>query len=152
MADREADIYELFAEYHQQSMTGAPYADLIIRLAQEQRKLAPEGYLRETVEKQAALGAVEFDYPGSPKQPARRVCQSVRAARVELQAPYRAHGKLPNVTVTVVLAREDNPPDGCAAIEWLLLSTRSAATLIDAAEVVRRYCCLHSKSRCSSKS
>jgi hypothetical protein len=72
VADREADIYELFAEHHRQRLAGAPCADLLIRLAQEQRKLAGDGYLRETVEKQAALGAVEFDTPGSPKQPARR--------------------------------------------------------------------------------
>ena len=82
------------------------------------------GKLRAQVECQAVLGEVEFALPAAPGRPARTVVQSLRAVRVTL--PRRA-GK--SSEVTVILAREEQPPVGEKPIEWLLLTNERVATL-----------------------
>jgi hypothetical protein len=111
VADRESDIYDLFVEA--QSVQGQR-ADLLIRAAQD-RKLFDGGKLWEQAEKSPALGTVEFDLPKRDKRntrdtrderSGRRVVQTLHAVRVQLKAPWRKGEKLPDVEVTVVLAKE----------------------------------------------
>ena len=47
----------------------------------------------------------------------------VRATTVTVKPPYRKGGKLPEVTLNVVLAEESHPPDGATPIQWLLVTT-----------------------------
>ena len=138
MGDREADIYELFAEHAQQS---GPHAELLIRVAQTQRKLMNSDHLLPSVEKQAPLGDIEFSFPGNETQPRRTVIQTLRAAEIELKPPYRSDRTLPPVTLTVILAREENPPEGCETIEWVIATTLPITTVEQAAEKVRWYLC-----------
>ncbi len=137
VADRESDIYELFVEA--QTAQGQR-ADLLIRVAQD-RKLFDGGKLWEEAEKSPALGTVEFDLPKRDKQPGRRVVQALRAVRVTLKAPYRTGKKLPDVGVTVILAKEENPPSGMEPVEWMLLTTRSVTTFDEAARMMQWYLC-----------
>lgn len=134
VADRESDSYELFVEAQGQR------ADLLIRVAKD-RKLFDGGKLWEQAEKSPALGAVEFDLPKRGKQPGRRVAQVLRAVRVTLRAPYRKDKKLPDVEVTVILAKEENPSSGMEPVEWMLLSTRSVTTYDEAAQMMQWYLC-----------
>ncbi|WP_309707615.1 IS4 family transposase [Armatimonas sp.] len=48
---------------------------------------------------------------------------SIRYTHVEIIPPVYADKSKPNPVVWVVCAREDNPPPGFDAIEWILLST-----------------------------
>lgn len=137
VADRESDIYEMFVAA--QSAQGQR-ADLLIRVAQD-RKLFDGGKLWEQAEKSPVLGTVEFDLPKRDKQPGRRVVQALRAVRVKLKAPYRKDKKLPDVEVTVILAKEENPPSGMEPVEWMLLTTRSVTTLDEAAQMMQWYLC-----------
>lgn len=137
VADRESDIYELFVEA--QTAQGHR-ADLLIRASRD-RKLFDGGKLWEQAGKSPALGTVEFDLPKRDKQPGRRVAQALRAAQVKLKAPYRADKKLPDIEVTVILAKEENPPSGVEPVEWMLLSTRSIATFDEAAQMMQWYLC-----------
>jgi hypothetical protein len=137
VADRESDIYELFVEA--QTSQGQR-ADLLIRVAHD-RKLLEGGKLWEEAEKALALGTVDFDIPKREEQSARRVLQTLRAARVKLKAPDRAGKKLPDVEVTVILAKEENPPSGVKPVEWMLLSTRSVTTFEEAARMMQWYLC-----------
>jgi hypothetical protein len=140
VADRESDIYEIFAEAH--GRTG-PRADLLIR-SQANRNLLDGRDGDRLWERAAAaevLGAVEFDLPAAKDRPARRVVQTLRATRVRLKAPYRTGVKLPDVRITVVHAREDKPPRGTERVEWLLLTSLPIETFEHAAELLQWYLC-----------
>jgi len=64
---------------------------------------------------------------------------SVRAATVALKPPVRTGYRLPEVAVNAVLAREETPPQGIAALEWLLLTRLPVAGFDPAATVVTWY-------------
>ncbi|MBI5178699.1 MAG: IS4 family transposase [Nitrospinae bacterium] len=137
VADRESDIYELFVEA--QTAQGQ-MADLLIRVAID-RKLFGGGKLWGQAEESPTLGTVEFDLPKRDKRPGRRVAQTLRAVRVKFKAPYRNGKKLPVVEVTVILAKEENPPSGMEPVEWMLLTTRSVTTFTEAAQMMQWYLC-----------
>jgi hypothetical protein len=135
VADRESDIYELFVEAQ------GKRADLLIRVAKD-RVLVDGGKVWQEAEKSPALGEIEFDLPKRGEHPGRRVVQTLRAARIKLKAPHRPHGKkLPDVEVTVVLAKEKEPPSGAEPVEWMLLTTRTVATFEEAAQAQQWYLC-----------
>jgi Transposase Tn5 dimerisation domain len=48
---------------------------------------------------------------------------------------------LPKLTVTVLLAEEDNPPPGVERLSWILLSSCRVETAAQAAELLRWYLC-----------
>jgi hypothetical protein len=78
------------------------------------------------------------------KQPrvARQAVVTVQTARVRLRGPWRkGAGLLADVTVNVVLVREQDPPAGAEPIEWLLLTSLPVATATQAVLVVQYYCC-----------
>lgn len=67
---------------------------------------------------------------------------SIRYGHVILKAPkHRAKENLPKIEIDVILAREDNPPSGIEAVEWLLLTTVSVNSFDDAIERVHWYAC-----------
>lgn len=129
VADRESDLRELLDRAEELNHP----ADYLIR-AQHDRVLAGGGKLRTQVERQAALGEVEFALPAAPGRSARTVVQSLRAARVTLP---RRNGT--SSEVTVILAREDHPPAGEKPIEWLLLTNEPVTTLDEAVRRVGWY-------------
>jgi len=137
IADRESDIYELFVEA--QARQGAK-AHLLIR-ALHDRKVLEGGKLWQEVEKAPVLGEVEFDVPKSDGEPSRHIVQTLQAARLKLKAPYRPDKKMPDVDVTVILAREKNPPAGTDPAEWMLLGTMPVETFEEAAEKLQWYLC-----------
>jgi hypothetical protein len=135
VADRESDIYELFQEAQK---TDQPRAELLIRASQN-RCLANGQKLWEAAAAAPVLGEITFTIPATQTRPAREVTQTLRAASVVLKAP-RGKGKgTPAVRVTAVLAREETPPDGVEAIEWLLLTTCPVKTFEQACEVMSWY-------------
>lgn len=138
MADREADIYEVFAEAHH----CANRVELLIR-SMNDRALEGGAKLRACVGQAPVLGLVEFDLPPRGTHPGRHVIQELRAVRCTLKPSRRKANtpKLPKVTVTAVLARETDPPAGAPRVEWLLLTTRSATTFAEAEQVLELYLC-----------
>jgi len=80
LADREADIYELFVE-----ADGAPL-ELLVR-ANHDRALTDGAKLRQQLEQAPALGSVTFEVPRTASRRARTVTQTIRAARVHIRAP-----------------------------------------------------------------
>jgi hypothetical protein len=72
---------------------------------------------------------------------ARRAVVTVQAAKVTLRGVYRPGGQQPDVTVNAVLLREENPPEGEPAIEWLLLTNLPIRTVKQVLRVVEYYCC-----------
>jgi len=140
VADREADIYEIYAEYFSRKGEGQASGGFVVR-SQHDRLLANGGKLWAAVEKAPVLGEIAFDMPGNASREGREIGQSIQAKNVLLKAPYRADGKLADVELTAILAREKRAPRGEEPIEWLLLTDRAVETFEQAIEVLQWYLC-----------
>jgi len=139
-ADREADIYEMYADLDRRNTQGEACAEVLVR-SNHDRLLATGGKLWATVAKTAVLGEIAFDMPHANNREGRSIVQTIRATRVVLKGPYRQGNRLPDVELTAVLAREKDPPKGEQAIEWILLTSRPAQTLEQALEILQWYLC-----------
>ena len=140
MGDREADLYELFAEHHHARASRTPTAEWLIR-AEHDRKLADGRKLRGALEHAPVRARIEFDLPASGTRKARRIVQTLRVARVTLKAPYRPGKTLPDVEVTALLAQEIDPPAGVEPMRWLLLTSLRVNGAEQAGELVQWYLC-----------
>jgi len=140
VADREADIYELFAEGQKACIQGQPSADWLVR-GQHDRCVGEGEKLKAAVNAAPVLTQIEFDLPSRQGGKARHVHQQLKVVQVRLKPPYRVGHKLEPVTVTVLLAEELDPPRGQAPLKWLLLTNRAVATAEQAAELLSWYLC-----------
>jgi catechol 2,3-dioxygenase-like lactoylglutathione lyase family enzyme len=138
VADREADIRELMNEARERNYA----ADFLLR-AKHNRNLAKRDEnevvekLWEKVAKQEPQGQIEFMLEANGERKARKVCQTLYALRATLPKQKDE----PELEVTAILAREENPPAGVTAIEWRLLTNRQVTSLEQAAEMVDWYRC-----------
>ena len=130
VADREGDLRALMDAA---ARRGAP-ADGLIR-SRHNRKTTTGEKLWERLAQSTPLGAVEFTLSAAPDRPARLVRQTLYHQAVTLPAH---HGQ-PAVTVTAILAREEQPPAGEKAIAWRLLTNRTADTLGDVVQLIDWY-------------
>ena len=130
MADREGDLRALMDAAIRR---GTP-ADWLVRATHNRSTTAGEK-LWDRVARSEPLGEVEFWLPAAPGRPARVVRQTLYGQSVTLPARKGA----PAVTVTAILAREEQPPVGQLAIEWRLLTNRTAETLEQVVELIDWY-------------
>jgi hypothetical protein len=140
LADREGDIYEWFAEYH--DYAPAIRAQWIVRATQNRVLAAPENgtkCLWAAVEHAPVLGYTEVNVKPRPNRTARRAHITLRAMTVTLEPPKRAGYRLPELTLNAVLAREEAPPSGVDRLEWLLLTSLPIEGFEQAATIVRWY-------------
>jgi len=134
VGDREADVYDFLREAHNLKV------DVVVRAAWDRCVAHPEGHLWPYLESQPLQGTLTVTVPRRPDRPVREAALSVRWAEVRLRPPqHRSAEPLPNVTVWAILVREDQPPAGVEAIEWLLLTGLPTSTLKEAAERVEWY-------------
>jgi hypothetical protein len=164
LSDSEGDIYECFLAWADTSE--GPTADFIVRACQN-RSLSKTDpayetnvttLLWEAVENTPVRGRRTIEVSSRPAQTGdgskRRQARSARTSSVTLQAATvtlkglrrpgqggRPSYKLPDVTVNVVLVREENSPAGEPTIEWLLVTSLPVTTLSEIEKVVDYYCC-----------
>lgn len=121
VADREADIFELF-EKAQQTPDGP---DLLIRANRSRRRRVEAEdethLLWEHIAAQPEAGVMELQIPGKGGRKARTADLTIRYAQVTLQPPRGHNGKA--ITLWAVQAIESAAPEGIDAVEWLLLTT-----------------------------
>ena len=138
VCDREADIYEMFvlAEEKQAGLLIRASADRVLA-EKEVRKLWAK------VEQQAVSGQLTLQITQNQQRQARQATVSVRFTQVKLRPPWRPQQKkLPAVSLTAILVREDNPPAGVdEPLEWLLLTNTPVESFEDAVRVVGWYGC-----------
>lgn len=140
VADREADIYELFA-----ARCGA--VQLVIRASQDRRLASKASATKaETLFASATdlplLGRNTITVAGrSPTQPAREATLSIRAGRVKIARPLNATNldTPPFIELTLVEAHEMKPPAKTTPICWRLLTTLPAETLENAKDIIDIY-------------
>ena len=139
MADREADIHEVFAE-QAQTRRGA---QLLIRAERSRnRKVLDDDedseFLWAMLEQQPLVGTREILVPPSEKRAARQASLAVRTLPVTLRPPKRK-ARMPSVRVWAVLAQEVAPPAGEEGLEWMLLTTVEVKNQADAYERLEWY-------------
>jgi hypothetical protein len=136
VADRESDLYLLFARKPAE-------LDLIVRAAQD-RKLATDGYLFAALSDREALTINPVRVaPRGPGDKGRIAQVALRAGRVRIARPnHRAADPdtgPDSIELTLVEAREIDPPRGKSALLWHLLTTRTVEGAAQAMEVVQLY-------------
>lgn len=140
VADREADIYELFA------LPRRVGSEFLIRAShprgvkQTATDLEIEN-LQQAIEKTAVCGELTLELQRTPKRKPRTARLTVRFTTLELQPPlhHPQRSDLKPVQVQVVWAIEEMPPVGEKAISWLLLTTLEVACFEQASRCLRWY-------------
>jgi len=146
IADREADLYDIFMEAEQQAKEHTHSADFIIRAKikrstpQRDPEAGPNAYkkVRNEVGQSEQRATQTIALPRTPKRAARQAKLEVRAIRVTVKPPH-ARSSLPTVTYNVVLVEEvDGPGDG-TDVSWLLITSLPIETFAEIQLVIDYY-------------
>src|SRR6187402_2189844 len=135
LADRESDIYELFARCR------AAGCEFVVRACQNRALLENPKALFAAVAEPGELGRYHLHLRARPGAAARTATVAVRALEVKLRPPYRPGGAPPAQTLVVVEAREIHPPAPEQAICWRLLTSLPGTTYEQARRVIQLYAC-----------
>lgn len=131
VADREADLYDLFA------LPRPPHSEVLIRAAHNRRVDHEARYLRDALERAPVCGEATVSIGRRDERPPRAATLRLRAVALSLWPPHRRAGAA--IPVVAVLAEEPAPPDDVDPVRWLLLTTLPDASADGAAKAVRRY-------------
>jgi Transposase DDE domain len=133
VADRESDIYPLFAR--------KPVSlDLIVRAAQD-RTLTEGGRLFDALQDDKPVSVVNVPVaPRGPGDKGRIAKVELRAGTVRIARPRVASRDLAeDIEMNIVEAREVDAPADKSALQWRLLTTLPVATAAQANEIVQLY-------------
>ncbi|MBK7234980.1 MAG: hypothetical protein IPI02_04840 [Sterolibacteriaceae bacterium] len=134
MGDREADIYELFA----QAALEPAGPKLLIRAQHDRQVQDEQARLFEAIQRQPIAGYQIVKLPRQKNRPAREAKLAIRFAALTLCAPQdKAH--LSALEIWTVLAKEEDTPEGVEPIEWRLLTTLAVQSFEQACEKVAWY-------------
>lgn len=136
IADREADIFELFARLPGER------THILVR-ASHNRAVVEGQRLFSVLDAEEMAGGLAFEITARPDRAARTARLAVRFAKTELKQPVRgADPRDPRtVTVYVVEAREIDPPAGEKAVHWRLITSHAVTSLGEAIHIVELYRC-----------
>jgi hypothetical protein len=150
VADREADLFELFDFRRRQ--TGRK-ADLLIRAKTDRCLEATEVKLFEELAAAPLAKTVSITVPrqreklskpstpGRPALSAREAQVEVRYKQVTLSAPNTSQTRnLQPITLWAIYLVEKDPPAGATPVEWLLLTTIEGSSAKQALKCIRWYC------------
>lgn len=150
IADREADIFELFDAQGRQT---GPKAELLIRAKTDRCLEATENKLFAELAAEPLAETISItlprqrEHPSKPSTPgrlalsARKAEIEIRYKQVTLSTPNAAQTRnLKPITLWAVYAVEKNPPEGATQVEWLLLTTLEVKSAKQAIQCVRWYC------------
>ncbi len=143
IADREADIYDIFMEAEQHSTP----TDYIVRAKEDRCTLerdpdsGPAVYrkVRDEVIASEVRILRTINLSTTPKRKARQAELEIRAIGVVVRPPH-ARSSLPSVTYNVVLVEEINGPQDGTDVSWLLITTLPIDTVEEILRVVDYYC------------
>jgi hypothetical protein len=143
VADREADIYDIFVDAQQQA---GPRAEYLIRAKEDrctpQRDLesGPAAYhkVRDEVSRSKLRTTRPLELCQTPKRAARQAYLEIRAISVQVKPPH-ARGHLPSVTHNVVLVEEVGGPGDDTDLCWLLITTLPIETVDDVLRIIDYY-------------
>lgn len=134
VADREGDIYEDFACKPRE-------VELLVRAGQD-RSLVDGSRLFATAERLPEAGRMTVELPAAPGRAARTAELALRFCMVEIALPTnrkRSAGLPATVTLSLVDAREVEPPSDVEAAHWRLLTTHTVSDMADARRIIGFY-------------
>jgi len=134
VGDREADLYELFA----QAAAEPAGAQLLVRAYRTRMLAREQGPLWQHLTSQPLAGHSEVHLPRRGKRRARVALLEIRFAPVQLRAPCDKP-QLGPVRLWAVEAREVNAPAAAEPLRWALLTTLEVASLQDALRMLGWY-------------
>lgn len=135
IADREGDMYELFA------LVILPNSELLIRANHNRRVNHEMKYLRESISQAPEAGILKVSVPKKDGQPLREATLSIRYGMLTISAPNnlsQGNNRSP-ITLNVISAVEENFAEGVKPINWLLLTTKEVDNFEDAVSCIRWY-------------
>lgn len=130
IADREADVYELFFHAFESN------TDLLIR-ARHNRSLTNGSHLWDSLAEQPAAATVSLDIPDARGRKKVKVEAEVRYHQVEILQPQHKKHSYESVTLTAIEIKERST--GPDSIHWKLLTTLEINNVTDALQCVRWY-------------
>jgi len=131
IADREGDLYELMERADQLNTP----ADWLIR-AKHNRSLPEQKKLWDEVEKEPVLSKITFIKPRKKGEKSRKIIQEIKVLRYTLHPKGKTA-----IEMTLVQAKEINPPKGTKPIVWRLLTNRRVDNVAQALEILDWYRC-----------
>jgi hypothetical protein len=135
VADREADIYELFHKVTTENR------QLLIRAKHDRRVDHEQKKLFAQVQSSPVLGKCMIQIPRNTQLnlPSRTVWLMIQSCKVKLCSPQIKGKSLPDIELTAILAREIAPSQEVEPIQWFLLTTLEVTSPDEAIEKVRWY-------------
>jgi len=138
VADREADIYELFLE------TKGKLAQLVVRMWHDRKVDHKSGVkkeqlmLLEELAKTPINGNIEFEVAPARGREKRKIQQNIRSREFEF-LPSEHKLKLPNIKINVIYLEEINPPKDEEPCNWILGTTLPISTKEEVQYVIDTY-------------
>ncbi len=134
IADREADVYELFFHAYESN------TDLLIR-ARHNRQLSNGSQLWDNIATQPVAATVSLDIPDKTGKKKLKVEAEVKYHQVEILRPVNNKHSYESVTLTAIEIKEvgngnKNEQD---IIHWKLLTTLEVTSVTDALQCVKWY-------------
>lgn len=137
VADREADIFELFA------LPRATNSKLLVRVKNNRKVKHELGKLFPTLAQSPVLGEMTVIVRRTPGRPERTARVAIRAIAVTIEVPVDLAKRKPELApleLNALLAEEVTPPaDGGKPICWKLLTNLSLDSFEQACKAVRWY-------------
>jgi hypothetical protein len=139
VCDREADVYE-YMVYKQ-----AEQQRFVVRASWDRAVVPREdddnaSHLWAVLDRAPICGHATVAVMQRGGRRGRTAELTVRAAHVRLRRPRRRSAKLPpHLGVNVVMAREEQPPEGVEPLEWILLTSEPIETSEQVQQVLRYY-------------
>ena len=135
VADREGDIYELFALPRENN------SELLIRANHNRRVDHSMKYLKESVSSMAEAGKLNVSLPKKDGQEPQQATLTIRFGKLAILPPSNLipRNNLQPVELNVISAVEDHPSEEGKGINWLLLTSLDVETWDDAVRCIRWY-------------
>ena len=138
IADREADIYELFATPR------PPNSQLLIRVNHDRRVTVPEApeirHLQEAADAAPYIGGRYVEVRRAPGRPPRLAKVTIQMVSLHLHRPRNGkHADLGQPEITLLVVQEVDPPVGQTPIHWVLATTWPVPDLETACTVIFWY-------------
>lgn len=130
IADREADIYELFFQHFESN------TDLLIR-ARHNRRVAEGGHLWDIISKMPLCTTAVIEVPDKRSNKKKKIKTEIRYRKIELLRPLDTRHAYDSVELTAIEVKQTgNQADG---IHWKLLTTHDIDSAAGVLQCVKWY-------------
>ncbi len=144
VADREADIYELYRDVSSLNEAFIIRASVNRSINKAKRREAPKEKLFDKLEEMKAQGKTKIKLQVNNKKKFRSATLSIIYSSVSIPPPPNKTVKkdgtnLPHINLTAIMAIERNPPKSAKPIKWLILTNIDIDDVEQAIEKVLWY-------------